>query len=81
MYSSFSDQKFGQIVSQPPPDLQVRMRDFVINHVFNELSDDDDQSDDENEGNFFLSQSVQYVIATMLSCHFNIHATSVFLLD
>jgi len=26
------------------------MRDFVINHVFNEISDEDEQSDDENEG-------------------------------
>jgi len=44
------EQKFGQIVCQPASDLQVRMRDYVISHVFNEVADED-QSDDENDEN------------------------------
>ena len=46
----FLEQKFGQIVCQPASDLQVRMRDYVISHVFNDAADED-QSDDENEEN------------------------------
>ncbi|XP_066922254.1 cohesin subunit SA-2-like isoform X2 [Clytia hemisphaerica] len=43
------EQKFGQIVSQPPPEVQVRMRDYVISHVFSEISDEDEQSETEDE--------------------------------
>ena len=43
------EQKFGQIVCQPATDIQVRMRDYIISHVFNEIAEED-QSDDENEG-------------------------------
>jgi len=47
-----SSPKLAQIVQEASPLLQVRMRDFVISHVFNnldEIRNDNDDEEDDNE--------------------------------
>ena len=60
------EQKFGQIVCQPATDIQVRMRDYIISHVFNEIAEED-QSDDENEGKSLNTHSL-YLIKYYVPC-------------